>query len=98
MNVYIILLLSFSLTVVDHLYLLRKDVNIGMNPEEVMETRWVDPTELRVELAERPELYTPWFKAIAYDLLLKEDSVWNHIRDAKLIHPLQKPLVYTVPL
>lgn len=82
----------------DHLYLLVKDVEMKPNPEEVMETKWVDPAELRSELAERPEEFTPWFKVIAKEFLQREDSIWNHIHSQKFIHPISKTLVYTTPL
>lgn len=32
------------------------------DPEEVMATRWVEPTALRRDARRRPELYTPWFR------------------------------------
>ena len=35
---------------------------IAQNPEEVCETRWVTGSELKAEIAARPEIFTPWFK------------------------------------
>ncbi|PJF18990.1 Isopentenyl-diphosphate delta-isomerase [Paramicrosporidium saccamoebae] len=75
-----------------------KDVTVRPNQEEVMETRWVGPEELRIELAERPDIYTPWFKAIARDMLLANDSPWHRLNNLSKITPLKETLVYHDPL
>ena len=51
----------------DHIICLRADVKPAPNPNEIAETRWVTPTELR-ELLDS-ELIGPWFRLIADNLL-----------------------------
>ena len=84
----------------DHLFAVVKDVDFKVNDEEIMATRWVDQVELREELNERPELYSPWFKIIVRDLLLKEggSSFWSKIRNKATIRPLPDILEYNNPL
>lgn len=77
-----------------------KDVDLKVNDEEIMATRWVDQAELQEELRERPELYSPWFKIIARDLLLKsgESAFWSKIRSKTTIHSSPDILEYNNPL
>jgi isopentenyldiphosphate isomerase len=84
--------------VVDHLYAVVKDVAVRPNEEEVMETRWVGLEELRIELAERPDIYTPWFKAITRDLFFTDTSPWYHLSSLHKVTPLKETLVYHDPL
>lgn len=35
---------------------------LAPNPEEVMDIRWVDHATLRDEVAQRPEIFTPWLR------------------------------------
>lgn len=37
---------------------------VSPNPEEVMDYKWVKLDELRQDMKENPDIYTPWFKAI----------------------------------
>lgn len=46
------------------------DGEVSADPEEVLETRWVDLQALADELAERPQDFTPWFRAEIADLNL----------------------------
>ncbi|MEM1375203.1 MAG: isopentenyl-diphosphate Delta-isomerase [Pseudomonadota bacterium] len=39
-----------------------KALKMNLNPDEVMETRWVDLFELRAEIERRPERFTPWIR------------------------------------
>ncbi len=39
----------------------RDALTICPDPREVSQTRWISPETLRVEIAERPEDFTPWF-------------------------------------
>ncbi|NEK24124.1 isopentenyl-diphosphate Delta-isomerase [Sulfitobacter sp. JBTF-M27] len=32
------------------------------NPDEVMDTRWITPEALAIEIAENPEKFTPWLR------------------------------------
>jgi isopentenyl-diphosphate delta-isomerase type 1 len=34
---------------------------VQQNPNEVRAYRWITPTQLQIELAAKPELFTPWF-------------------------------------
>jgi isopentenyl-diphosphate delta-isomerase len=40
----------------------RNDLKITPNPDEVMETRWVDYHDLLAEVNRHPERFTPWLK------------------------------------
>ena len=35
---------------------------LDTNPDEVMDTRWITPEALAVEIAESPEKFTPWLR------------------------------------
>ncbi|WP_068299076.1 isopentenyl-diphosphate Delta-isomerase [Pararhodobacter sp. CCB-MM2] len=35
---------------------------LALNPDEVMETRWIDTGALHEEIAARPEVFTPWLR------------------------------------
>ena len=37
------------------------------DPAEVMATRWIDLAQLRAEIAERPEAFTPWLRIYLAD-------------------------------
>ncbi len=37
-------------------------LSLSLNPEEVMDTRWVTLDILRKEIAESPEVFTPWLR------------------------------------
>lgn len=45
----------------------RRDVVIAPNPEEVMETRWVDYHDLQAEVSRHPNRFTPWLKIYLRD-------------------------------
>ena len=49
---------------IDHVYTGRFNGVPRPNSEEVMEYRWVTPTELRREIWNKPERFTPWFRLI----------------------------------
>jgi isopentenyl-diphosphate delta-isomerase len=38
------------------------DLVLAPNPQEVMQTRWLDMSELKAELLETPDIYTPWMR------------------------------------
>lgn len=40
----------------------RRQLTITPNPDEVADTRWVRPADLRDEMATMPEAFTPWFR------------------------------------
>jgi isopentenyl-diphosphate delta-isomerase len=39
-----------------------RDLSVTPNPDEVMETRWVDYHDLLAEVARHPDRFTPWLK------------------------------------
>jgi isopentenyl-diphosphate delta-isomerase len=39
-----------------------KGLSLNLNPDEVMETRWIDFYDLVAETKRRPEKYTPWLQ------------------------------------
>ncbi len=39
-----------------------ENLPLALNPEEVMDTRWVNTATLREELAATPEKFTPWLR------------------------------------
>ncbi|KEJ88134.1 isopentenyl-diphosphate Delta-isomerase [Sulfitobacter donghicola] len=38
------------------------DLHIAANPDEVMDTRWISLDDLRSEIAQNPEQFTPWLR------------------------------------
>lgn len=52
---------------VDHVLVGRSDGPVDADPSEVSEVRWIGLDELRTEMAEHPDTFTPWF-AEALDL------------------------------
>lgn len=66
--------------VVDHLYaLIKKDVSIQPNAQEVDAVRWMGPAELDAAVRAAPEQYSPWFKAILRDWLLGPQDWWQRL-------------------
>ncbi|MHA6264114.1 isopentenyl-diphosphate Delta-isomerase [Arenibacterium sp. CAU 1754] len=45
----------------------RKSLKVTSNPDEVMETRWVEYHDLIAEVARHPERFTPWLKIYLQD-------------------------------
>lgn len=45
----------------------RRNVVIAPNPEEVMDTRWVDYHDLLAEVSRHPSRFTPWLKIYLQD-------------------------------
>jgi isopentenyl-diphosphate Delta-isomerase len=56
----------------DHVFVGTTDAEPMPDPREVDAWRWIDPTDLRRELAEHPETFTAWFPIAA--MLLLEGS------------------------
>lgn len=46
-----------------------KTLKLDLNPDEVMETRWVDIYDLAAEVTRHPDVYTPWLKIYLADHL-----------------------------
>ena len=43
-------------------------VGLKLNPEEVMDSKWIEWGELNKDIADEPGKYAPWFKTIVTDL------------------------------
>ncbi len=39
-----------------------RDLPLALNPDEVMDTRWINVDTLRTELDATPEVFTPWLR------------------------------------
>lgn len=43
------------------------DGELNLNPEEAMNYKWIEFSELQQEIGENPEVYAPWFKLMMQD-------------------------------
>ncbi|MCT4622015.1 MAG: isopentenyl-diphosphate Delta-isomerase [Schleiferiaceae bacterium] len=48
----------------DHVFIGNSESDPVINPEEVAAFKWMDLDELRKDIKEQPQDYTPWFKII----------------------------------
>ncbi len=48
----------------DHIFIGLSDDSPELNPEEAEDWKWINPNELKKDIEENPEKYTPWFKLI----------------------------------
>lgn len=39
-----------------------RELPLAMNPDEVMDSRWITLADLRAEIAATPEIFTPWLR------------------------------------
>lgn len=39
-----------------------RDLRLALNPDEVMDTRWITLADLRAEIANTPDVFTPWLR------------------------------------
>ena len=46
---------------IDHVFLVDYDGPINVDPDEIMDTRWVDLTELQKEMESAPQKFSTWF-------------------------------------
>lgn len=46
----------------DHVFIGRYNGEITPNPDEVSECKWISADELKKDIEENPDKYTPWFK------------------------------------
>jgi len=60
----------------DHVLIGHYDGTVHPNPEEVMDYRWADMTELKADLEQHPELYTSWFRIIVNEHSLAFESAF----------------------
>ena len=54
---------------IDYILFTERDVTLEPNPNEVRDTRWVSPDELRGMLADQGLVFTPWFRLICDSML-----------------------------
>ena len=48
-----------------------EDVSLDPNPNEIMDVQWIDVEELKKDMEENPDDYTPWFKE-GLEMILKK--------------------------
>ena len=61
---------------VDYILFIRANVDLDANENEVQDTKYVSPEELK-QLFEDPSLkFTPWFKLICHSMLFEW---WDHL-------------------
>ena len=53
---------------IDHVLIGRCDAEPVVNPEEVGEYKWADMDELKKDILQNPDNYTPWFGIILESL------------------------------
>jgi isopentenyl-diphosphate delta-isomerase len=44
------------------------DGDLNLNPEEAMDSKWIEWEELNADIENEPSKYAPWFKTIVADL------------------------------
>ncbi|KAI9310591.1 isopentenyl-diphosphate delta-isomerase [Dichotomocladium elegans] len=76
---------------IDYIFFIKADVNLEINKNEVQETKYVTPDELRAMFSDNDVSMTPWFKLICETFLFKWwdnlDSIKQH-EDKTTIHRL----------
>ncbi|KAI9494396.1 isopentenyl pyrophosphate isomerase [Zychaea mexicana] len=76
---------------IDYIFFIKADVDLDVSPNEVRDTKYVTPDELRAMFADTSVPMTPWFKLICETFLFKW---WDKLetieteRDEKTIHRL----------
>lgn len=48
----------------DHVFVWIYDWDIKISPKEANDYRWIDVEELKKDIVQNPDIYTPWFKII----------------------------------
>ena len=56
---------------VDYILFTEREVTLEPNPNEVRDTRWVSPDELRTMLRDKSLKFTPWFRLICDSMLFQ---------------------------
>lgn len=65
---------------IDYILFIRSNPNLAVNPNEVKDTCWVSPEELKEMFKDQSLLFTPWFKLICESYLF---NWWNNIDTAE---------------
>jgi isopentenyl-diphosphate Delta-isomerase len=55
----------------DHIFIGEYEGEIKINPEEVSEWKWVSIEKLKEDIENNPDNYTPWFRLLLNDLIIK---------------------------
>lgn len=61
---------------VDYILFIKADVDVVPNPNEVQDTKYVSPDELKAMFADGKLAFTPWFKLICESMLFEW---WQHL-------------------
>lgn len=80
---------------VDHILLIKADVELSPNPNEVSEVAWVDQTELEQWLVDEDQtkgVIAPWFRCIAARLM--NDDWWAAAGDAAACKALEDGIIH----
>lgn len=73
--------IEYSHAAVDYILFIEADVDVDVNPNEIRDTCYVSPDELKA-MFEKPDLkFTPWFKLICNSMLFEW---WSHLGTASL--------------
>ena len=57
----------------DHIFRGQWDGQPAPNPEEISDWKWMEVEVLREDVAQHPELYTPWFQIVLEEVLGREE-------------------------
>jgi isopentenyl-diphosphate delta-isomerase len=82
---------SDFLSLVDYIFIIKADVDMDVNPNEVRDSRYVTADELRAMFEDPTVKMTPWFKLICETFLFKWWASLDNLeaqRDVKTIHRL----------
>ncbi|MCJ1465851.1 isopentenyl-diphosphate delta-isomerase idi1 [Pseudocyphellaria aurata] len=61
---------------IDYILFIKADVDVEANPNEVQDTRYVTPAELKEMFQDAGLKFTPWFKLICHSMLFEW---WEHL-------------------
>ncbi|CAM0136640.1 isopentenyl-diphosphate delta-isomerase idi1 [Umbelopsis sp. WA50703] len=76
---------------IDYIFIIKADVDMDVNPNEVRDSRYVTADELRAMFEDPTVKMTPWFKLICETFLFKWWASLDNLeaqRDVKTIHRL----------
>jgi isopentenyl-diphosphate Delta-isomerase len=68
--------LTLTLTLVDYILFIKAKVDLDVNPNEVRDTRYVSPEDLKAMFEDKSLKFTPWFKLICESMLFEW---WSHL-------------------
>lgn len=61
---------------IDYILFIKADVDLDINPNEVQDTKYVSPDELKTMFSEGKLQFTPWFKLICQTMMFEW---WEHL-------------------